>query len=331
MTYSSGNTILDDDYNIFVRGGASAVDHNTANVNTIWGAGTGVIGANSRGWGQSGSLATVSAGSTITATQWVSLLNRISTIANHQGTTITAISNPSTGDTISAYTALSGNITSVFNAYDDCAASGTSAAATGSLTGTWYTTSTITRDINFGTAAKARYFFNAGGRIAVTFSRSGGTASSKNTGWTNLCSACGTITLTNGSRTQSIAGSSYTGTTKTGGSGTTNILATTTGFVDLTTSYVNTFRQYDATYLYTSNYITLKVKHDGSGVVSLQGVFQDDANTTAYVPGTGNASPVQDEPIDGTLSMTVTVIPPGTTYISDTWGTPTNTGSASQS
>ena len=61
MAYTSGDTILDDHYNIFVQGGASAVDHNTANVNTVWGSGTG-----DKGYGQSGTLSTVSAGTTIT-------------------------------------------------------------------------------------------------------------------------------------------------------------------------------------------------------------------------------------------------------------------------
>ena len=109
MAYQSGDSILDDHYNIFVQGGASSVDHNTANVNTLWGAGT-----SDKGYGETGStLSTVSAGSTITATQWANLLNRCTALANHQGTTLTSITTPSTGDTISAYTALSTNISTL--------------------------------------------------------------------------------------------------------------------------------------------------------------------------------------------------------------------------
>jgi hypothetical protein len=147
MAYASGDTILDDHYNIFVQGGASAVDNNTANVNTIWGTGTG-----DKGYGASGTLATVSAGSTITATQWVNLLNRVSSIANHQGTSITAISNPTTGDTISAYTALSGNISSIFTNRLNCAASGTDATTTSSGINTWRDLQTTTFTVSFSSA-----------------------------------------------------------------------------------------------------------------------------------------------------------------------------------
>jgi hypothetical protein len=319
MAYASGDTILDDHYNIFVQGGASAVDNNTANVNTIWGTGTG-----DKGYGASGTLATVSAGTTITATQWVNLLNRVSSIANHQGTSITAISNPTTGDTISAYTALSGNISSIFTNRLNCAASGTDATTTSSGTNTWRDLQTTTFTVSFSSANQARYFFNAGGRLALTFSRSGGTASSKNTGWTNLCTACGTIYLTGGSGTATIAGGSYTGTNKLGGSGSTSTLATTTGWYDLTTSYVEVFKQYDSTYLYTANYIKVEVARNATSTQYLVKVsFVDAADSTGWADGTFNDGGAQlDETVDGTLSAVMTVKPPATTYIgSATWGT----------
>jgi len=318
MAYTSGDTILDDHYNIFVQGGASSVDHNTANVNTVWGSGT-----SDKGWGQSGGLSTVSAGSTITATQWVNLLNRCNTIASHQGTTLTAISNPSVGDTISAYTALSGNITSLYNNRLNCAASGTDITTGGSRTGTntWYTNQQTVFTVTFASTDAARYFFNAGGRIALSFSRSGGTASSKNTGWTNLCSACGTLYFTGGSGTATIAGGSYTGTNKSGGSGTTTTLTTTTGWHDYTAAYVEHFKQYDATYLYTSNYIKVEGYKSGANIY-YRVTFQDDANTS------GNPSATQDEPVDGTLAATMVIKPPATTYLSASWGTPTMSSTA---
>jgi hypothetical protein len=322
MTYSSGNTIIDDDYNIFVQGGASAVNHNTANVNTVWGSGT-----SDKGYGQSGTLSTVSAGSTITATQWVSLLNRISTIASHQGTSLTAITNPSTGDTISAYTALSSNISSVFSNRGNAAGSGANITSGGTRTGTntWNTNQTTTFTIDFDTAAKARYFFNAGGIVKFSLSRSGGTSSSKNTGWTNLCSACGTIAITGGTATQTIAGTSYTGTTKIGGSGSTSTLLTTTGWYDLTTSNSEVFKQFDATYLYTANYVTLNAKTASSGTQLVVTVLlQDNADTTGWATG----SPTQDESVDGTLTATCVVTPPSTTYLSNSWGTPTISSTA---
>jgi len=318
MAYQAGDTILDDHYNIFVQGGASAVDHGTANVNTVWGSGT-----SDKGYGQSGGLSTVSAGSTITATQWVNLLNRCSTIANHQGSSITAITNPSTGDTIAAYTALSGNISTVFNNRLNCAASGTDITTGGSRTGTntWYTSQQTVFTVTFSSADHARYFFNGGGRIALSFSRSGGTASSKNTGWTNLCSACGTLYFTGGSGTATIAGGSYSGTTKSGGSGSTTTLESAYGWHDYTGTYATIFKQFDATYLYTANYVQVDTYKSGASIY-YRVTFQDNANTS------GNPGATQDEPVDGTLAATMVIKPPSTTYISNTWGTPTMSSTA---
>lgn len=322
MAYSSGDTILDDHYNIFVQGGASAVDHNTANINTVMGTGTG-----DKGYGES-TLSTVSAGSTITATQWVNLLNKISTAASHQGSTITAISNPSTGDTISAYTALSTNITTVYNNRLNAAASGTTITTGGTVSGTntWNTNQVTTITVTFASANAARHYFNAGGLLTIASSRSGGTASSKNTGWTNLCSAIGTIYFSGGSGTATINGASYTGTTKTGGSGITSTLASTTGFHDLTTTNTTIFKQFDATYLYTSNYIQIDAKTNaGATQVIFTVTYQDNADTSAYTPAVaGWAAATQDESVDGTLTTTSTAIPPSSTYLTTAaWGTPT--------
>ncbi len=41
MTYSAGNTIIDDDYNIFATGNAAGTgDDSVANINSVWGAGS---------------------------------------------------------------------------------------------------------------------------------------------------------------------------------------------------------------------------------------------------------------------------------------------------
>lgn len=318
MAYQSGDTILDDHYNVFVQGGASAVDHNTANLNTIFSTGTG-----DKGYGGS-ALSTVSAGSTITATQWVNLLNRLSAVASHQGSTITSISNPATGDTISAYTALSGNISTVFSNRLNCAASGTTSSTTSSGTNTWRDKQTTTFTVTFASANQARYFFNAGGRLSLTHSRSGGTSSGKNTGWTNLCSACGTLYMSGGSGTATIAGGSYTGSNKSGGSGTATV-DTTRGWYDLTTTATQNFIQYDATYLYTANYIQVQVSRNSASTVFYVTVnYIDNADSSNW-----GESAELDETVDGTLTATLGVIPPATTHIgSATWGTVSVSASA---
>ena len=47
----------------------------------------------------------VTAGDDVVATNWANLLTRNATLASHQGTSITSITNPSTGNTIEAYAA----------------------------------------------------------------------------------------------------------------------------------------------------------------------------------------------------------------------------------
>lgn len=324
MTYSTGSVILADDYNIFAQGGAASPNHAVANVNSVWGVGNG-----DKGYGQTTLpvLSTVSAGGTVTATQWATMLNRISSAASQQGSTISAITNPVAGETISAYAALSTNVTTIYNNRLNCAAAGTSitSGGAGSYGSTWGTSVTFTHTITFASGDAARYFFNSGGRITLSYSRSGGTVSDPNTAITDLLTACGTITITGGSGTATIAGGTYTGTTKTGGSGSPTI-ASTTGYYDLTTSNVQVFTQSASSYYgYEGNSLTLNVKSNGT-----QGSNADTGSViTVYstVAKSGGLTTV-----DGTLAATMTLIPSGGTYLTtQSWGTPTMSVSAAGS
>lgn len=306
MAYSSGQLIIDDDYNIFATGNAAGTgDNNVANLNTVWGTGTG-----DKGWGQSSPISAVSAGSVITATQWTTLLNRMVAEANHTGTSITAITNPAAGDTITAYSALSTNITNIFAGRNNAAGVGSAITANGVATRStaWATSLAATHTITFSSTDAARYFFNAGGRITWAGARSGGSTNDKNTSWTNLLTACGTINWTTGTSTQSIAGTSYTGTTKIGGSGSATV-NTGYGYYDFTGTPTQVFIQYSSAYLYTVNYVQILMSISGS-VITMTVNFVD-----------AEASP--EENVDGTLTSTVTLVQPSTTYISNTWGTPT--------
>jgi hypothetical protein len=63
-----------------------------------------------------------------------------------------------------------------------------------SRTGSWTTQSQCTLTVTFATANDARYFFNSGGKIRFTSSRTGGVTSAQNTQWTNLLNTtAGTI------------------------------------------------------------------------------------------------------------------------------------------
>lgn len=328
MAYSSGSTILDDDYNIFVTGNASGTgDDNTANANTIWGSGTG-----NKGYGQSGTLSSVSVGATITATQWASLLNRISTLASHQNTSTTSISNPTAGDTIEAYDALNSNLSAVFSNRLNAAANGTDITSGGSVSGTtsWYTQAKTTTTITFSNANAARYFFNAGGMIRLDPIRSG-TNNDKSSEWNDLASDVGTIVFTNGSSC-TIAGTSYSGTDKIGGSGSVSSIADNTGFFDLTPGGSETiiFKQFADSSPYTANYIEVGVSlNSDSDELTFTMTFRDDATDTKEDNDEPETNPLTQDQVQGTTGCNHVVRPPSTTYISNSWGTPTISGSIS--
>jgi len=328
MAYSSGSTILDDDYNIFATGNASGTgDDNTPNVNTVWGSGTG-----NKGYGQTNTISIVSAGTTITATQWTTLLNRISSLASHQGTSITSIANPTAGDTIEAYSALNSNLNAVFNNRLNAAANGTDITSGGSVTGTtsWYTQAETTTTVTFSNANAARYFFNAGGMIRLSAVRSG-TNNSKSTEWNDLASDIGTIAFTSGS-TATIAGTTYSGTDKIGGSGTVNSIADNTGFYDLTPGGSSTliFKQFADSSPYTANYIEIRVAlNSSSNVLTFTMTFRDDATDTKFDNDQPTQNPQTFDQVQGTTGSTTVVRPPSTAHISNTWGTPTISGSIS--
>ena len=181
MAYTSGDLILDDHYNTFATGNAGGSATDSANVNNVWG-----VGSGDRGYGQSTTLSAVSAGTAVTATQWATMLDRISSMASHQGTSITSISNPTTGDTISAYTALSTNITAIYNARLNNAGFGTTSTTNTTGSGSWSTSTVHEITVTFADINSARYFFNAGGEIRIDTAISGGTSDGKYNEWADL-------------------------------------------------------------------------------------------------------------------------------------------------
>jgi hypothetical protein len=326
MAYTAGNTILDDHYNIFATGNADgSTNHAVANINTIWGTGTA-----GKGYGQSTVLSSVSAGGNVTATQWTDLFSRLTSIANHQGTSITALTNPSAGNTIDAKANLSANLTSCFNNRRNAASVGSDITSGGSRTGTatWYTESLVTYTVTFGNNDKAVKYFNAGGTIRISSSRSGGTSNNKNTEWTDLCGDIGTVAISGGEGSAVISGTTYSGTDKIGGGGATPTINDNYGFHDSTASEVEIFKQYADTSPYTANYIRMTMSDNGAGVITIKVKYRDDAADTTSNP-LGQAQTF--DRVDGSLTTTLVLRQPSTTYISNVWSTPTISSSMTQS
>lgn len=315
MTYSSGGLIQATDFNGF------ASTTSGANVNNIWSTGSG-----DAGWGQS-ALSTVSAGGTVTATNWASLVNTISSMGSQTGTTITSRTAPVTGNLIQILAALNTDLTNITNNRLNAAANGsqyTGWTGTNSKTASTSGSSwsfTITNTVTFSSAAAARYFFNGGGRIKLDFSKTA-TGNLGDPEWNDLANTlCGDIYFTGGTGTATIAGTAYTGTTKIGGSGSPNVLATTTGFYDLTAggAGVVIYRQYADTVPYTNNYIQVTASlNAGSTAITFSTLWS--ASDGDPISGGTAASGATA----GTAPCVIcTYFPPSTTYLSNSWGTPT--------
>jgi len=316
MTYSVGGLIQATDYNGFANDTAGA------NVNGIWSTGT-----TDAGYGQS-ALGTVAATNTVTATQWASLVNTISSIASHQGTTVTARTAPTAGNLINILAALNTDLTTCTTNRGNAVANGTQFTGwtgTNSKTATtsgasW--TITFTNTVTFASANAARYFFNAGGRIKIDVAKS----STGNTGdpeWNDLATTlCGDIFITGGTSTQTIAGSSYTGTTKVGGTGTPTTLTTTTGWYDLTAGAAATivYKQFADTAPYTANFIQHSLAKGASSDTLVITTLWQNTDSDPITGGTASSGATP-----GTAPTTiVTYFPPSSTYLTTAaWGTPT--------
>ena len=302
MTYAQGGLIQASDYNGFATTG-------TPNLNQFWSTGSG-----SSGYGQTG-LPTVAAGASalISASQWDQLFGGINDSALHQGTLITALPLPSVSGLITYVSTLESALAATYAGRLNASAVGTDITGTGTRTANWGSavslgtvTSTIT--VTFASANAARYFFNAGGAILLTCSRTGGTGSASDVRWSTLCADVGTLGLPAVNTAQTIASSAYQGLTQFGGGGSTTVYSRQ-GYYNLTSTSAVLFTQYlGSGYAYTTDHIIASYSTTGA-VVTITVQFID--NSVSY-----------PEAITGSLSVTGIARPPSSAYLTNTWGTP---------
>ena len=330
MTYVSGGLIQATDYNGFASTTANA------NVNDIWG-----VGSSDKGYGQTTTLATVSAGGTVTATQWASLNSRISSMASHTGTTITSRTSPVVGDTITILANLNTDLTNITTNRGNAVAvgntigafTGTTSKTTATGSGQTAWTITFTHTVTFASANAARAFWNAGGLVKIMYGKSS-TGTDHDPDWNTLAGQTGNIFISGrvASTTQTIAGQAYTGTTRIGGTGgTQTTLATTTGWYSLTPGAAATtlFQLNNASSPYTPEYIrTTAAVNAGATVLTLVTTWVDDGSSGAGVSsnitgGTAVASPATSIGAATAPTTLVNVILPSNTYLTESpWGTP---------
>jgi len=159
-------------------------------------------GSGTNGYGQIISSPYKSAGNTVAASEWNALRNDILNIKLHQTGSQPSLASPSTGDIVdydstepnNQYdTMVSGTVATKFNIASS--RSVVTSKLSKSRTGAWSVKSYCTATITFSSANTARYFFNAGGKLRSTSSRTGGTSKDQNTAWSNLLSSSGIVEL----------------------------------------------------------------------------------------------------------------------------------------
>lgn len=314
MSYAQFGLIEATDFNNLVGGNPVT---SSGKLNTVW-----ATGGTNAGYGQT-AVANVAVGTAVAASNWASLVNNTANSASHQGTSITSVTAPTAGGTVTYLSAIPTNLTTIYNSRLNAAAQGSTTSNTATRATTWSSAITFTHTATFANGDAARYFFNAGGQLAITCAHPSGTGI--NLLLNNLASNVGTVVLsspTSGAVT--IAGTSYNGITKVGGGGNAPTISTNTGYYALTTSNVTAFTQTASTGPsgYLSTFIRVIVKSNGT-----QGSNGDTGSViTIYT--------IWDEVPDGLTAAansatTLTVRPPAVTNISNTWGAVTLSGTVS--
>ena len=241
------------------------------------------------------------------------LQDEVQALATFNGTSLYSSSSTdkATGDSITAsdWNNLMNDVKSVFDDRFGIPSSSltTDAADASSRTTGWGSSATpeITHEftMTFSNEAHARGFFNSGGEVLFTASRSGGTSGSasgtigsQNANWTSLLSAMGTLTFNLNNLTSS--GSTGTSAAK--------------GFYELTTSYVQMYIKYGSG-AYASNYYKIEAKVNSTTnptVVTFKVTMRDDHALgdglgPDGIDGNADDSDGYVDAVDGTVTSTI--------------------------
>jgi hypothetical protein len=300
MSYSQGGIIAAADYNNFLTG--------SNQFNTVWGTGTG-----NAGYGQT-VPSQVSAGGTVTAAQWATLINNLNSALTHQSGSGSGLSAPTAGNTIAYLSTLATQINTAYTNRLNANTRGTTVTGSGfspnptAGNDATYNGTVATRTVSFASGDAARYFFNAGGRLNFVIS-----SVSNNDGTSRSADAV-TIIGTGLGGVTAFAATNNGGRTGSGSTQTTN--TTSLGYYGLTTSF-QTLQQINTTSsTYSGDYVQLQVKSNG-----LQG---SNADTGSVISFAINYYSAHSSGFNDTLNVTVNhridIVPPETTNLSNSWG-----------
>lgn len=291
MTYQVGQTIAAGDYTNF-RGTISpstAYPSDIAAENRI--AALIGVGYGTRGYGQTSTvLPEVVSGGPITASDWNSLFGAIDTINTHTGSGLTIPSAVASGEAIQAFDGSLGrpNLATIISTLDSNRLSSAvgEMALTSKLTSTrttpWTTTVNHEFTVGFDDENEARYFFNSGGQVYISASKSTVTSNALNNAITQMLSDIGTIKFSANSTT-------YTGT---GGS------ASAIGYYQLTGTYQQVFF-HSGPVGYSAPDYSLQVRSEG-----ITGLNGGNGNLIRFLV-TMATNLVSYNTVDGTLQSSV--------------------------
>lgn len=264
MSYASGGIIEAVDFNNLAWGTDVGGTYTTTANNLAYVHG---LGYGRYGYGQDTTgYAPVALGQTVTATQWTSLVGGVNGVLALQGNTLISPTSVTAGQTITYYDEVAGGINAIWNDAKTGTVGSTAAGTPNAQLGFqgWgggterraryvFTVSWLNGNL-------ARYWWNMGGKLDITSSVISG-GNSRNTDWSNLCAAMGTIRI------------GYRATTKVGGSGSPTTLLSTAGTGGYWLGTTETgphpgttlthFKQYSANSPYTVDFINIDVEFSG--------------------------------------------------------------------
>lgn len=308
MTYASGGLIQASDFNN-LNGASAGTQGGGAQINPVWATGYG-----NYGYGQT-AISNVSVGGTVAASDWASMVNKVSSARIHQSGSSPGISSPTAGSTITYLSTLSTTIASAATnrLTMNPASSGTVAlsknlvmSAAAGVAASTTTSFTITAP----SIDQMRYFWNAGGYMIISC----GTFT--NTGGTSRGTSMGTLFTTN-YISKRVNSASYGA--RTGAGGTVVFDTTSNGWWGLTSGATAIICEISSTSYYTGDYMQARAtvnsgagSYGGNGSTVTLSIF-------GYSATTGSTQP--PDSINITQSVTCTVYYPETTYLSNSWGT----------
>jgi hypothetical protein len=319
MTYVQGGLIEAQDYNNLLGGNATS---NSNTLDAVWAWGNG-----SRGYGQA-NLANVSVSGTITAIQWASFINILNSANLHINNTTSGLTANTAGQLIGH----SGFLTTAIQRLnqDRLLFATNSAVITNHNSLTAYpawqvadpqATQTVTRsfgaNVAFQSPDRARFFFNAGGRIKFNVSAENnlgaGVAGQRSQAIVNLFNNIGGVALF----------ASNTNAGRTGAGGTLGTNNTALGYYQGTIANTSIVSVTSTTAAYTTDSATLTYRTNGR-----QGQHNDNGSILSFwinVTNTTGTGAGWNDAIDVTATVTVDVSYPEVTNLANTWGAVTVT------